>query len=66
VDVEKMSVGEIKGIVEQLKVLRILDERSTALSVAANCAYWKLGVSYQAFADVSLDTALYYPLLIIA
>jgi hypothetical protein len=49
-----MSVSEVKAIMEQLTVLRTLDERSTALSVAINFAYWKLGVSYQAFADVSL------------
>jgi hypothetical protein len=51
-----MSVSEVKAIMEQLTVLRTLDERSTALSVAINFAYWKLGVSYQAFADVSLPT----------
>jgi hypothetical protein len=56
-----MSVGEVKTI---MKVLRTLDERSTALSVATNFAYWKLGVSYQAFADVSLPTILSRTLLI--
>jgi hypothetical protein len=54
-DVE-MSVSEVKTIMQQLTVLRTLDERSTELSVATNFAYWKLGVSYQAFADVSLPT----------
>jgi hypothetical protein len=63
---EEMSVGKIEGIVEQLKVLRMLDERFTALSVAANCVYWKLGVSYQAFVEVRLDTVSYYPLLILS
>jgi hypothetical protein len=53
---EVMSVSEVKAIMDQLTVLRTLDERSTALSVAINFAYWKLGVSYQAFADVSLPT----------
>jgi hypothetical protein len=48
---EVMSVSDVAGIMEQLKVLRTLDERSTALSVAINLAHWKLGVSYQAFAD---------------
>jgi hypothetical protein len=52
---ETMSTSEVKGIMEQLKVLRTLDERSIALSVTTNFAYWKLGVSYQAFAHVSGD-----------
>jgi hypothetical protein len=51
-----MSVSEVKAIMEQLTVLRTLDERSTALSGAINFAYWKLGFSYQAFADVSFPT----------
>jgi hypothetical protein len=50
------SAGEIKGIMEQLKVLQTLDERSMTLSVSINFAYWRLGVAYQAFTDVSLYT----------
>lgn len=49
-----MSVGEVEAIMEQLTALRRRDERSTAFSVAINFAYWKLGVSSQAFADVGL------------
>jgi hypothetical protein len=59
-----MSVSEVKTIMDQLTVLRTLDERCTVLSVATNFAYWKLGVSYQAFADVSLPTILSRTLLI--
>jgi hypothetical protein len=40
-----MSVSEVKAIMEQLTVLRTLDERSTTLCVAINFAYWKLGLS---------------------
>jgi hypothetical protein len=50
-----MSSSEVKGIMEQLEVLRTLDERSIALSAAIKFAYWKLGVSYQAFAPVNGD-----------
>jgi hypothetical protein len=50
------SASEIKGIVDQLRVLQNLDERYMTLSVSTNFAYWRLGVAYQAFADVSLYT----------
>ena len=59
VDVAMSSASEIKGIMEQLRVLQTLDERSMTLSVSTNFAYWRLGVAYQAFADVSLYTRHY-------
>ena len=60
VDVAMSSASEIKGIMDQLRVLQMLDERSMTLSVSTNFAYWRLGVAYQAFADVSFarDTIL--------
>jgi hypothetical protein len=33
-----ISMSEVKGVMEQLKVLRTLDERSIALSVTTNFA----------------------------
>ena len=54
VDVAMSSASELKGIMDQLRILRTLDERYMTLSVATNFAYWRLGVAYQAFADVSL------------
>ena len=59
VDVAMSSASEVKGITNQLRVLQTLDERSTTLSVSTNFAYWRLGVAYQAFADVSLYTRRY-------
>jgi hypothetical protein len=52
------SASELKGIMDQLRVLQTLDERSMTLSVFTNFAYWRLGVAYQAFADVTRDTIL--------
>jgi hypothetical protein len=57
VDVAMSSLIEVKGIVEQLSVLRTLDEQSTALSVSTNFAYWRLGVAYQAFPEVKFYTS---------
>jgi hypothetical protein len=54
VDVAMSPASEIKGITDQLRVLQTLDERYMTLSVSTNFAYWRLGVAYQAFADVSL------------
>jgi hypothetical protein len=59
VDVAMSSASEIKGIMDQLRVLQTLDERSVTLSVSTNFAYWRLGVAYQAFGDVSLHTRHY-------
>jgi hypothetical protein len=59
VDVAMSSASEIKGIMDQIRVLQTLDERSMTLSVSTNFAYWRLGVAYQAFADVSLYTRHY-------
>ena len=59
VDVAMSSASEIKGIMDQISVLQTLDERYMALSVSTNFAYWRLGVAYQAFADVSLYTRHY-------
>jgi hypothetical protein len=57
-DVAMSTASEIKGIMDQIRDLQTLDERYMTLSVATNFAYWRLGVAYQAFADVSLYTTL--------
>jgi hypothetical protein len=54
-DVAMSSASEIKGNMDQLRVLQTLDERSMTLSVSTNFAYWRLGIPYQAFADGSLS-----------
>jgi hypothetical protein len=60
VDVAMSTASEIKGIMDQIRVLQTLDQRYMTLSVSTNFAYWRLGVAYQAFADVSLY-ARHYP-----
>jgi hypothetical protein len=60
VDVAMSSASEIKGIMDQLMALETLDESYMTLTASTNFAYWRLGVAYQALADVSLyrDTIL--------
>jgi hypothetical protein len=60
VDVAMSTASEIKGIMDQIRDLQTLDERYMTLSVSTNFAYWRFGVAYQAFADVSLY-ARHYP-----
>jgi hypothetical protein len=60
VDVAMSTASEIKGIMDQIRVLQTLDQRYMTLSVSTNFAYWRFGVAYQAFADVSLY-ARHYP-----
>jgi hypothetical protein len=51
-DVAIASAGTAEGILYRFQDLQALDNRSQALSVATNWAYWRLGVSYQTFVDV--------------
>jgi hypothetical protein len=51
-DVAIASAGTAEGILYRFQDLQALDDRSQALSVATNWAYWRLGVSYQSFVDV--------------
>jgi hypothetical protein len=55
-NVAMSSASEINGILDQLRVLETLDESYMTLTASTNFAYWRLGVAYQAFADVSLYT----------
>ncbi len=51
-DVAIASAGTAEGILYRFQDLQALEDRSQALSVATNWAYWRLGVSYQSFVDV--------------
>ena len=53
-DIAIASVGSAAGILHQLRDLQALDERTHALSIATNWAYWRLGAYYQVFMDVKL------------